>query len=66
MKVIAIVLAGALLTGCYQSINQTDIKKAVTFCDGIENIEYIDSHANGIEVVYCLNGNEIFLSRVKM
>lgn len=66
MKVIAIILVGVLLTGCYQSLNQTDIKKAIKYCGTVENIEYVEAHMNGDEAVKCLNKDSTFLNRVAM
>lgn len=62
-----IVLFTLLLTGCYQSLNNTDLKKAVYTCKGVENIEYIESTAMGDEIVRCTNksGSE-FLGKIAL
>lgn len=54
------------LTGCYQSLNQTDVRKAVEYCNGVENIEYIDAYFSGDEYVKCLNGNKTSIGLFKL
>lgn len=52
MKFTAILFA-TLLTGCYQSLNNTDLKKAMYTCKDINNIDYIKSTFIGDEIVKC-------------
>ena len=60
-----VILFTLLLGGCYQSLNNADLKKAIYTCAGVENIEYIESTALGDESVRCANksGSE-FLGKI--
>lgn len=57
MKFIAVALITFMLSGCfYQSVNQFDISKAISFCGDIENVALINAYFGGREVVECYNG----------
>lgn len=53
MKKLLLILSIVGLTGCYQSVNQTDLKKAVTYCGSVDKIEYIHVHMDGDEFTKC-------------
>lgn len=58
MKHIILVLP-FFVSGCfYQSINNTDLRKAVYTCNGVENIAYIESTALWDEIVRCTNKSD--------
>ena len=65
MKHIILVLP-FFVSGCfYQSIDNTDLRKAVYTCNGVENIAYIESTALGDEIVRCTNKSDSeFLGKV--
>ena len=67
MKHIILVLP-FFVSGCfYQSINNTDLRKAVYTCNGVENIAYIESTALGDEIVRCTNKSDSeFLGKVML
>ena len=67
MKHIILVLP-FFVSGCfYQSINNTDLRKAVYTCKGVENIAYIESTALGDVIVRCANKSDSeFLGKVML
>jgi hypothetical protein len=55
------------LSGCfYQSANNTDLKKAIYFCDGISNIERIKINSTGSEYVKCFSGEADWVDKIKI
>jgi hypothetical protein len=67
MKHLLILALTLSLSGCfYQSANNTDLKKAVYFCDGINNIERINVHFNGAETVRCLSGKVEYTGNINI
>lgn len=58
MKLPIILTCAAALTGCfYQSVDQSDLRKAAEFCKGSENVLTIRSGALGEEGVKCMDGS---------
>lgn len=56
-----------LLSGCfYQKLDNTDIKKALHYCEGVENIKETNSTAFGDEYVTCTDGARTHLMEVKL
>jgi len=56
-KLCIVLTCSLLMSGCfYQSANNTDLKKAIYFCNGISNIERINVRFDGEEYVKCLSG----------
>lgn len=55
-----VILFAILLTGCYQSVNNIDIKKAIVSCKSVDNIVEIRSWADGREFVECGNVRQGF------
>lgn len=56
-KLILVILLTISSTGCvYQSANNTDLRKAVSFCGGVGNIASLTINMFGQEVVKCMDG----------
>ena len=67
MKTLAIIAASFLLSGCfYQTVNQTDLYKAVNFCGSVEKITYVSSHFIGGGFVGCRNGKRANLNNMEV
>lgn len=56
MKPMFVVIMCILLSGCYQSVNQYDISRAIRICGDIESVVEIYAHSNGSENVLCKTG----------
>ena len=53
------------LSGCfYQSVNNVDIRKAITYCGTLENVAAIRSTFVGDEIAHCDNKKSEFLNGV--
>lgn len=61
-KSIITLFLALLLSGCYQTVNDTDIMKAKIACQGAGGIEYISANFLGDEVASCKNGKGVMLS----
>lgn len=60
-----VILFTLLLAGCYQSVNNMDLRKALHTCKGVDNIDYIEIMAHGDEIVKCTTKpSSEFLSKV--
>lgn len=58
VKIILAVLIACTLSGClYQSANSFDIKKAIYFCGGLENVQEIHVRFDGAEWILCVDGS---------
>lgn len=58
-KLILTLTTASLLTGCmYQSLDNSDLEKAIKVCGGLENIRYIDSYFDGSEWTACKDSAE--------
>ena len=44
-----------LLSGCYQSIDQYDLRRAIAKCGSIENVSRITASAGGLETYRCFD-----------
>lgn len=53
MKYLAILVACIALQGCYQSVNQYDISRAIGLCGELSNIVEIRAEFGGREYVQC-------------
>lgn len=44
------------ISGCmWQSVDQYDIQRAISYCEGVERIVRIDSDALGVETARCVD-----------
>ncbi len=67
MKHLLILALTLSLTGCfYQSANNTDLRKAEYFCNGVDNVESIDVVFDGKEFVNCLDGSYSLAEEIKL
>jgi hypothetical protein len=67
MKQILILALTLSLTGCfYQSANNTDLRKAEYFCNGIDNVEEIVVLYDGRERMSCLDGSSSLSDEIKL
>jgi hypothetical protein len=67
MKQLLILALTLSLTGCfYQSANNTDLRKAEYFCNGLDNVDTVAVYFSGKEVVVCLDGNESRMWDIKL
>ena len=66
MKLIAIMILPAMLTGCFfQTVNQYDINDAIKVCGGIEEVAEITAYGTGVEGFTCFDGNNGILHKYK-
>ena len=56
MKSVLICVSVVLLSGCYQSVNQYDISRAIRICGDVESVIEIHAIFNGDEHVLCKTG----------
>jgi hypothetical protein len=67
MKLCIALICCLALSGCfYQSANNTDLKKAIYFCDGISNVETIAVRFDTAETVKCLDGKVEYLDKINI
>ena len=67
MKQLLIVALAIALTGCfYQVANNVELRKAVYFCKGLENIDELQINAVGTEDVTCIDGSREYLVNVNL
>lgn len=66
MKFLAVLFIVVALSGCYQTVNQFDMKRAAKACGSVEEIVDIGSHAVGAETVQCFDGKKYSLNAVDM
>ena len=55
MKKLTILSLVTLLSGCYQSVDSYDIRKAIDKCGNIENVSRITASAGGLETYRCFD-----------
>lgn len=60
------IITSLSLTGCYQVANNVDLRKAVAFCGGVENIELVRVHFEGSEGVKCIDGRVGFIGDIQL
>ena len=57
MKYLVVFMCSVMMTGClYQSVNISDLKKAISYCGSVEKVMYIDVYFGGRESITCTNG----------
>ena len=66
MKPLLIIVLAAALTGCFQTINITEIKQAEKYCADKLGVRSMTEWASGITQVSCISGSTINVSRIKL
>ncbi len=57
MKYLVVFMCSVMMTGClYQSVNISDLKKAISYCGSVEKVMNINVHFEGSESITCTNG----------
>ena len=56
IKPLLIICLAMFLTGCWQTADITDIKKAESYCETRDGVKSIDIYHSGGEYVNCVNG----------
>ena len=65
--VVVCLIIGLGVSGCvWQSADMTDILKAQQFCSDKGGLREIDIVFDGAEKAFCINGDETYLSNVKL
>lgn len=60
MKTILLLLVACItLSGCYQSVDSYDIKRAIKHCGSFENVHEIYALSSGAEKFVCFEDNLI-------
>lgn len=65
MKLITMLLFILTLSGCYQTINQFDIRRAAQLCNGVDNVVEISAYMLSMEEAVCFNGQSMMLHLVQ-
>ncbi len=67
MKTLLTLILCTMMTGCwYQSTSNIDIKKAIYFCEGVENIVSVEVQWDGMERIYCVDGSKGLGHEIKL
>ncbi len=67
MKYLVVLMCSVMMTGCfYQSVNISDLKKAISYCKGAENVMHINAWSVGSEIVYCTDGTSRNTNKIKL
>ncbi len=67
MKYLVVFMCSVMMTGCfYQSVNISDLNKAVHYCNGLDNIMQIDSWITGGERIFCIDGSSKGTNDIKL
>ncbi|CAH9013565.1 hypothetical protein VP501E541_P0104 [Vibrio phage 501E54-1] len=67
MKFLVVLVCSVMMTGCfYQSVNISDLNKAASYCNGLDNIMKIDAWSTGYERIFCMDGSSKRTSEIKL
>ncbi len=57
MKYLVVFMCSLMMTGClYQSVDISDLKKAIAYCGSVEKVMSVDVYFAGSENNTCTNG----------